>query len=113
MAFGTATEDSELLFLNVMHESSVPDRLVQSVCQNPHPSPDLGHLYAFIKQHLRLLTHFGSEFAAGTPLSRCEKGTYATLAVKLHVALDRHKRHSKSARDLRLSRVAIDPQAGL
>ena len=37
MAFGAATEDSELLFLNVMHESSVPDRLVQRVCQNPQP----------------------------------------------------------------------------
>jgi hypothetical protein len=60
------------------------------------------------RQHLRLLTHFGSQFAAATPLWRCEKSRYATLAAKLHVALDRHKPHSKSARDLRLSGVAID-----
>ena len=48
------------------------------------------------------------EFAAGTSLWRYEKGTYATVAIKLHIALNRHKRHSKNARDLRLSHVAID-----
>jgi hypothetical protein len=40
-----------------MNQSSVPDRLVQSVCQNPYPSADLGHLQLSLKQHLRLLTH--------------------------------------------------------
>jgi hypothetical protein len=35
-----------------MNQSSVPDRLVQSVCQNPYPSADLGHLQPFIKAAL-------------------------------------------------------------
>jgi len=49
---------------------------------------------------MTMLTHFGREFVAGTPLFWCEIRMYATLAVKLHVALDRHKRHSKDQASL-------------
>ncbi len=57
---------------------------------------------------MRLLAHLGSQFVTSTPLWRREKGMHATLAVKLHVALDRHKGNSKGACDLCMSRVAID-----
>src|SRR5271157_5740873 len=64
----------------------------------PTRRPTSGTSRPLIRQHLRLLTHLGSQFVASSPLWQCEKGTHATQAVELHVALDHCERDFKSTK---------------